>query len=410
MLYVSWLLLTLSSKTQRPVRDVSSYSAVLFLVSTLLQGARFFDAEDGSFKDAYGVAQKAYQGIDNPANGFLGGSAGEKKAAEGSNLMRYLMTFSQAMASNQNLFALVVVLANSACCMYILHTVFVRQFDKKITDKADKAAGKVDKGKKSKRGKSSPKESENGDVDARPADDNLEIITYPKLELLVKGVGFLLAICSNFICSTPFEQAELMGMVLSMYSFYPQLQLIQKSNDMGKNRLSKMVVTSCGLQFVGLLSLLNAMCVEKVAYGPFAVVGFFKSMFLYKSTPLEIVIVVVTVLRLVLVGVVTIRYLVREKEFPLLSLLTAGSLFFGPFGVGWCSPAFFDFHPGKFLALSFLAFSTLVVCGTFFTGAPGLLSLAFTVQMLMKLHDLELYSADDIVQTPFSATGGSEEL
>ena len=154
---------------------------------------------------------------------------------------------------------------------------------------------------------------------------------------------------------------------------------------------------STGFQFCGLLSLLNAMCVEKVAYGPFALYQFLDTLIFYRRSHLDIMLVSITIIRLATVGYILLKYLIKQKEYKLLVLLLAGSLFLGPFGAGWCSPYLFDLHPGRVLALAFLAFGTFVVTGTFFTGAPGLLTILIASQLLLRLHDLELMTADDIV-------------
>ena len=104
----------------------------------------------------------------------------------------------------------------------------------------------------------------------------------------------------------------------------------------------------------------------------------------FGTKPIELVLFIVVLVRIVTVGYVLVRYLLNENKLGLLSLLFLGAVFVGPSGYGWCNGDLYSIPPGKMLAYSFLAFSCMVVFGTFFTGAPGLLSFGLNAQILLR--------------------------
>jgi len=318
--YLSLLSITLSSKTQRPIRDVSSYSAALVLASTLLQGARFFDKEDGAFKEAFDTGTKAYSNSESPGKQFNTKVEGVD-VEEGSSMMKYLIAFSTAMTTSSSLFALVILLSSTACCVYVLHTAFVRSFDKSIGLTAESSVAKTpksDKGENSSDDKKASKKKKTKEAKKEATKTTTTLTkkaSYPTLDLFLKGASFILAMSSNLFCKTPFEQTEQLGMVMTLYASFPQLLMINKTNDGKKTPLSKLILISAGLQFCGLLSLLNALCVEKVAYGPLAIFEFVKISFFYENNPLVIILSVVTVLRLLTVGFILFKHLLKHKEY-----------------------------------------------------------------------------------------------
>jgi len=285
--YSCQILIALIVKTQRPIRDVSWVTSLLTLVAAYLSSARFFDTTDETFQNAWGKATAMYESMDLNAEadpikttmGGVGASAKSDQPQPSSKMFHYLITFSQAMASNQSFFALVILLTTTASCLYVLHTSFVRQFDKSVIEKAKSKAKakegvdkKVEEKKKKNKGKEKDKENEKAGEKAKVGTE------YPKLEFLTKATCFILAICAFLFSTNPFQQCELLGMIMSAYAFLPQLKLLNKSNDGGKNEIVTSVIVATGFHLAGLLSLLNAMVIEKVAYESTSVIHYAKDL------------------------------------------------------------------------------------------------------------------------------------